>query len=177
MELKLRNVLIGLAIVIVFLIIVVIVFSPPKTYKNNEYGFSINPPKGWKIQENIKMDNFTIPVAFIGPVEKNFAVNINIYIEKINETTLQEYVNLNKKILTLVVSSYNLISERNTTINNHEAYELLYTAKIKNTDLAYKQIFLIKNNSGYVITFTALKDNFDKYIVVFDKSIETFIFF
>lgn len=176
MEFKLNRVFIGISVVIIILAVAVIVVSPPETYLNGEYGFSINPPKGWKIKENVHIDNITLIVAFIGPVENNFAVNINIYSENVKGMDLQEYVASNKKGLASSFPGYNLILEKNTTINSLEAYELIYTAKLRNKDLKYKQVFLIKDDEGYIITFAALKDNFDKYIAVFEKSIGTFRF-
>jgi len=172
---RLNKVTIGICIVAAILVVAIIVSSTPKTYSNDRYGFSIRPPAGWKIKENVRVENFTIIVAFIGPTENNFAVNINIYSERTNQN-LQEYTSSNKESLNLYVPEFNLISEKNRIIGNIKAYEIVYTAKVKNVDLKFEQVVLIKNNRSYIITFTNLNENFDKYIAVFEKSVDTFKF-
>ena len=45
-------------------------------YKNTEYGFALNPPEGWTVEENA---GFLDTVAmFLGPTEDNFNINMVI---------------------------------------------------------------------------------------------------
>jgi hypothetical protein len=172
---KLNKVIIGIWIVLAIIVVAIIASSTPKTYSNDEYGFSIVPPTGWKTKENVKIGNFTSVVAFIGPKENDFTVNFNIYSESTKGLNLQEYVNLGKEA-SASIPSFNLISEKNRTIKNLEGYELVYTINLMNKSLEFEQMILIKNGESYVITFASLKDNFDKYISDFEKSTETFKF-
>jgi len=173
---KINKVVIGIWIFLAIIVVAVIISSTPKTYSNDEYGFSIVSPIGWKIEENFKVGNFTSIVIFMGPKENDFTVNFNIYSESTKGLNLQKYVEFGKETLASV-PSFKLISEKNRTINNLEGYELVYTIDVKNKTLEFEQVILIKNGESYAITFASLEDNFDKYISDFEKSIETFKFF
>ena len=141
-----------------------------EAYVNKEYGFSIQPPEGWTIQE----DWFGAIVCFIGPTEDDFAVNINIVSEE-TDMSLEEYVELSKQQIKDILNA-TIISGGSRTIKNHEAYEIVLTWTMGAHNLKQKQVYLIEKGRAYIITCTASQSNYDSYVSTFDESINTFEF-
>ncbi len=147
-------------------------------YKNDIYGFSIEYPKNWEIEENFHAEGINTIVVFRGQTEKGFQTNINIITENAKKYTLDKYVQENKRILPQFYSlnNYLLINEGSLTINNHEAYFLEYALINEGTPLMYKQVLLINHNNAYIITYTSLQNTFSDNVIDFDNSVSTFKF-
>ncbi|MFA5142335.1 MAG: DUF4190 domain-containing protein [Candidatus Woesearchaeota archaeon] len=146
-------------------------------YTNEVYGFSIEPPKNWNIQENINVEGMTAIVAFTGPIFDNFQTNINIKTEDVAGYNLDQYAKASKLAISqfFAANDYILIDEGNLLINNQNAYFLEYVAN-QGKLLKFKQVFFINKDNAYILTYTALQDKFDSSITDFDHSVSTFKF-
>jgi len=142
-------------------------------YANYQYGFGLNPPEGWTIDESGQNDDV---VGFNGPtMEGDFAV---LYISKpydliygvtlfdVAEETI-EYCNTN-------LSNFTLISKNNRTINGMNSYEIVYTMNISFLPIKAKQVMVEMEGKYFYITFTALSYAYDSYLPVIEQSINSF---
>lgn len=142
-----------------------------QTYHNEKYGFSIQPPSGWTVDESGLMGT---AVIFIGPTKEDFTVNINILVEDAQGMTLDEYISASKPQLSQILTNYQLVSEGSKVIGGLDTYALVYTHTMGVFDLEVKQVALLEDDKAYVITFTALQSNYDEYLPAFEASVETF---
>lgn len=143
---------------------------PEGTYVNSKYGISIVPPEGWVTDESQPLKRV---VAFLGPTEDDFAVNMVILIRKLPyEISLEEFIKEGKKDL-VNFQDFNMVSERDRIIDGIEAHEWVFTFKMDTFNLKEKQVFLIKNGKVYLITCAALQSNYDTYEPIFEESIQT----
>ncbi|HLD59598.1 MAG TPA: hypothetical protein VI912_01285, partial [Candidatus Bilamarchaeaceae archaeon] len=44
------------------------------------------------------------------------------------------------------------------------AYKILYSEGEEGSEIDYLQVFAVKDNDGYIITYTAPAETFDKYL-------------
>jgi hypothetical protein len=145
--------------------------TPIEAYLNEEYSFSIEPPAGWTVDDTSK----TFVVVFYGPIEEDFMVNANVAVDS-TTLTLEDYVSETKDDLQRVLPEYTLVSEGKRTINDVDAYELVFTFIMENKQAKMKQVILIEADRVFIITYGALTTTYDKHLSTFEPSVETFRF-
>ena len=127
-----------------------------KTYTDDEYGYLIKYPEDWTLQEGSV-------VLFIGPVQNDSTVTVNIMVERLSSSfTLEEYLSYGVDQLESLYSDFNLESTTDTKINNEDCLIAVYTFSSEGTDIKIKQAILIKNDLAYVITCGSKPGNFDE---------------
>jgi len=104
---------------------------------------------------------------------------------KAENITLQQFFTLYETALAKD-TSYHKISAVDTTINGEEAVKLTHLLLIVSINQAkgdtalleskMQKYLMINNNSGYVVSFNALRTTFDEYKPLFDDIIATFTF-
>lgn len=142
-------------------------------YVNEEYGFGINPPDGWSIN-----DQTYDPVKFFCPDQNDYQVhivinrpvNLNQTLEEIADELLERYEESYFK-------NFTLISRVPKTINNMNVYELVYMQGREPNMLQHKQILYQKDETVFTLTYNSLVRDYDTYIAVVDKSIHSFMIF
>ncbi|MEM3759644.1 MAG: DcrB-related protein [Candidatus Bathyarchaeia archaeon] len=138
-----------------------------QAYTNNKYGFSIEPPSGWSV-----IEPSWATVAVIGPTEHGFTVNVNIQVET-TSMSLNEYISASRQQLQNLEDFYE-ISEGSRTINNVNAYEIVYTWTYSGITVQQKQVWLVKGGKAFVITYSAAPATYSKYLPAFESSLQTF---
>lgn len=143
-------------------------------YSNTQYGFGLNPPQDWIIDEN---DPYGAIVRFSGPTEDEFTVNLGIN----GPSTLNEGETLNSSFQEIIASYTNmftnffLISSRDRTVNGMNGYEIVYTFTQGIFQAKSKQVGVEKDGYAFVLTFVALVDNYDEYNSIIEQSINSFM--
>ena len=143
-----------------------------KRYKTEE--FSIEYPENWKLNtEGILGTAFII----MSPVEEGdkFGESFNLIIQDLPtyDITLDDYVKISEK---QIVDAFgeNSILESKTENGKHK---IVYTGKQKDMEMLYAQIYIIKNNKAYVLTFTCLPADYEQLKALADKTLESFMVF
>jgi hypothetical protein len=141
-----------------------------RNYNNKYYGFSIEQPSGWFVEER----QIEPVVIFFGPRVENFSVNILILVFDAQNMTIDEFVSLVKQNDSESLTNYQLIFEGSRIINKQDAYEMVITHTTDDLDLKLKEVIFLKNNIAYLIIFTGLLSTYDEYLPVFETILETF---
>lgn len=153
----------------------------PEAYVNHTYGFSINPPNGWTVDES---GTFETVVIFSGPLILETGGNINIQITAgTTNTTLDQFISADKSQLASLLANFHLVSESSRNVSGLDCYELVITwtyvpggnvSDMHTFNVKQKQVVFIENGKGYIITFTAPPTNYDSYLPAFEESLQTF---
>jgi hypothetical protein len=145
------------------------------TYTNSEYGFKIDYPADWSVRENI----MGAVVVFLSPREStsdNFLENVNIIVQD-NSMTLEEYTNISLAQLPQYVSDLEIISSERTTLGGNPAYKVVFTGVYNNSNrLEWMQVWTMKDNKVYLITYTAQPQSFSKYLPQVQHMFDSFEF-
>jgi len=139
-------------------------------YINDDYGFGLNPPDGWVMNESTK-ENFI--VKFNTSDEVALIIIISEYG---NGDTLESHAEWEIEIFEDDSDDFTLISKKSRTINNIDAYEIVYTDKLNAIDYTVetKEVLVELNNVVLTLVYYASIDLYDTYLSDFENSINTF---
>ena len=141
-------------------------------YQNSQYGFGLNPPDGWTIDENDQLE----VVRFYGPTIDGTTINIGIS----EPSYMAAGESLESVVITILdyyhtyFTNFTEISNNSRTVNGMNAHDLVYTFTQGIYELKQMQIGIEKNKKTFVITFTASIESYDDYIALFEESISSF---
>jgi len=126
---------------------------------------SIEVPFGWLAQYTKSPNIFII----YSPVEQNdtFQENGNLTVEALPVPyTVEEYMRAGNEIMSTIYRKYQVIE-------SSEHWHVI-TGILNDTLLQQIQYFYIRDNTAYVLTFTAIPESFDRYRPVFDSIAASF---
>lgn len=154
-----------------------------KIYRNEKYRFEIHYPSNWTRQEQEPFGTLAlIFVAFLSPQESAsdmFLENINITVQDLSNQpmTLDEYTNLSINQMSQYITDFNIIDSSVTTLVGNPAHKIVYTGKEGQNNLKWMQIWTIKDNKAYVITYTAKIDTYSNFLGTIQQMINSFKLF
>jgi serine/threonine-protein kinase len=105
-----------------------------------------------------------------------FRENISLMIQDLKglNISLDDYVELSKNKLEMLITDGKIIESKRKKTDDFEFHFIIYTGKHGIFDLKWMQHYIIKNEKIYVLTFTAEIDQFDNYIEVATKIMDSF---
>jgi eukaryotic-like serine/threonine-protein kinase len=171
-----KKLVLGMSVVILLggIIIFYLIPKPDKllTYQNPNYGITLKYPAQWEI----KQDPILGEVArFVSPKENpsdQFQESLSITVEPLEtpNMSLEKYTEATVNSISKELTK-DIISPISIKLENQEAKQVIYTQKEGDIKIKTLQIWTIKNNRVYVITFKA---EFTKYSE-FEKTAKTMI--
>ncbi|MGB9787458.1 MAG: PsbP-related protein [Dictyoglomus turgidum] len=155
-----------------------ILLADTNKYVDEKLGFSIVPPEGWEVKDG---KPYNLAVMFVGPADEGFMPNFNINVvnlpgevTEINEDLISA-IKVQLEAVGEYYGSLEFISEGVRDVSKYKGYEIVYTLNVdESLSLEQKQVYIIYEGRFYIFTFTSLKDNFEKYLPAFEKSLSTF---
>lgn len=152
------------ALLAIFAIIVAFgqVFADqPKVFENGQWKYSVMYPGEFQLK---KLGGV---VVFISPMvdkKTGFSESVNIAVEDFSGAVpkLDEFFANAKGKLTLGGNPVKFLEEKKEKLGGAEAYRITYTSKQKKTNFKLLQVIAIHNKRVYVITYTALPEQFDR---------------
>ncbi|MFH0828215.1 MAG: hypothetical protein V1919_03520 [Candidatus Omnitrophota bacterium] len=152
----------GLAIVLIFVSFVpVFAAEQYKTYENSQLKYSVKYPGDFEVKP------FGLATVFVLPVidrKSGFQPVINIAVRFLPSPAakLDDFFNEGKKTLTLGGSEVKILEEKKDKLSGVDAYRLIFISKQKKMDFKLLQVVSIYKARAYVITYTALQEQFDR---------------
>lgn len=136
-----------------------ILFAQKFENKIEETLYSINYPSSWKI-DNTGRYNVEF-YLFAYPVKENMASNINLLIQNLDGMNLDltKFTEISEKQIN---ANGKLISSELKNIDNREFQELIFESNIRGKDMKFYQQYFVKNSKAFVLTFTALTNQYDQ---------------
>jgi hypothetical protein len=137
-----------------------------------------------KVSQEFKEGAAQVIVAFISPAEDEsdvFGENLNIVIENISAASpisLNDYVNAGIENLKDGFQHLTIVQPpTEITIDGKPAMTVVYTGTSPlHASLTGKilQVFTIKGDSGYILTFTSTPETYSTYAPTFEKILQSF---
>ena len=150
-----------LALTVVFTIAVTVFADQPKSFENSQWKYSVKYPAEFLLK---RLGGVTVFIAPAVDKKTGFAENINIAVEDLSEPvpSLEELFIRAKAKLTLGGKGVKVLDEKKDKLGGVEAYRIIYTSKQKKTNFKFLQSIAIYKNRVYVVTYTALQEQFDR---------------
>jgi hypothetical protein len=149
-------------------------------YNNSTYGIKFQSPYGWNKIEILAgrttLIKFTSPsINATGSIE--LPANVVISIEKglRNVTTLQQYSEAADKLLNTILGNFNATSQP-STLSGLPAISKVIAIKhpISGIDIVIAQVFAIKNDNAYSITYTVPASSYSRYLPIVQQIFNSF---
>ncbi|MCK4433154.1 MAG: hypothetical protein KAV48_04395 [Methanomicrobia archaeon] len=143
------------------------------TYENSTYGIKIMYPQEWEKLEGY-MDTVVLFRSSLEDASDIFQENLNVVVGDLPQPmTLNEFTDLNiEQIKTLF--TIEVVDSSPTTLANIPARKVIYTLKQGGYDLKAMQIYTIKDDKAYVISYMAEEDKYSDFWGTIQIMINTF---
>jgi len=143
-------------------------------YTNAAFGIAIRYPSTWT-----KNEQFTgAVVAFTSPSESSSGASggiVSVVVEELPEPmTLAEYNDAAIAALNQSIIDFNISETTAATLSNNPAHKIVYTAKQNQLNLRAMQVWTIKDNKTYILTYGATPVNYDKYQTIVQNMFSSF---
>ncbi|WP_439151460.1 PsbP-related protein [Winogradskyella sp.] len=141
--------------------------------------YSINYPSDWSESDQKPQPSvqFLLTTAESSLKEDNFRESINMVTESLQGQifTPESYAKLSIDQIKLQIPDAKIISNKNVDLGDEKAREVIWSNDFGNgTILQFKQVFVLKNNTAYVLTYSATEQEYNDYLEVADKIIYSF---
>lgn len=145
------------------------------TYENPAYKIRMQYPSYLTKQEESAGD----VVFFLSPknsATESFPANVNIMVLNMSgqPITLDEFTNQSVEQIRELVPDYNFTDSRKATLAKEDAYLLAYTGTQGLLRLKWMSVYTIKNDTLYLVTYTAGVDKFSIYLSTVSKMLDSF---
>ena len=136
--------------------------------------YSIKFPKDWQLDTSGRNKTEFI---ILSKREENdpFRENVNLIVQDLSNyiMNLESYVNLSKETIKKTPFS-KVISSKEITNNNILYHEIIWKGYVSKKLLKFKQLYFINNNKAYSLTFTTQEKEFENYLPVGNKILNSF---
>jgi serine/threonine-protein kinase len=147
-------------------------YSQIEVYETDVY--SIEYPANWKLNTSVQGAIFAVTSPLVTKEDK-FSENVNLIIQDLSgmNIDLDKYVSLSKKQLLLIPKGE--VSESKRMKNgNYEYHKIVFKGFLENRNLKGKQIYIIRNEKAYVLTYTGIGDDYKRYVKYANEILNSF---
>lgn len=136
-----------------------------KKYTNEVYGFSIEYPKNWEVNETASFANLSAIVFFMGPIENNFGTNLNIKTANLGDSTFSEHIKAGKEGIARGFSAYDYMLKEEGEFNfyGRKGYFIEYVWKMQGLTIQQKQFWIKKDEAIYILTFSTTPQDYENW--------------
>ena len=145
------------------------------SYDNIAQGIKIKYPDNWNKQEESNAITKEV-VQFISPKESDadkFQERLIVTVEPTSNKTLDEYTKLSKQEILKLDKNAKIAQEGESTLAGKNGYRVVYTTKEGNEELKKLNVWTMKNDKAYLITYEAEAGKYEKFLPVVEKMIKS----
>lgn len=155
-------------------------------YTNPQHGFSLLYPSNWVNEEIPPGANLTYLISFNPPAsEIGEFVFVYVAVKNLtnNNTSLEQFADQEISLLkrppavtspTEDTSARTILESGPATIaGNTSAHKVVYTEKVSGTLSKIMETYAVKGNKGYILTYLAYTDIYDKYLPIAQKMVDS----
>jgi len=150
----------------------------PENWKNlKETNYSINYPDSFDLDKSGQMGMSFVLLSKQTSAQDFFRENINLVIQSTAgyNISLDQYVQISLDQISTFISNENIIeSERIKENNSKEFHRLVYTGEQGQYNLKWLQYYWIVDENAYVLTLTCEIDQYENYLLIGMKIMNTF---
>ena len=165
---------------LVFLLINVISFGQIK--ENNwktidENTYSVQYPENWELNTDKSMGTSFILFTQQTSTDDKFRENVNLIIQNLEgyNLNLDDYVSISEEQINKMVTNGKIIESKRLFKNNSEFQKVIFTGDQGIFNLKFIQYYFIKDEKAFVLTFTSEVTQYEKYKLISDKILASFI--
>ena len=152
------------------------------TYEHEQQGITIKYPSDWEVRQGqqdktinypsdweVNEDQLDIVVVFLSPLENEddrYQEKVNLVVMDLTSEpmTLQEFTQISQQEINLIITDAKINSLTDIVISGEPAKKIDYQGKQEQKDYHWRQVWLIKNDHVYLLTYSAVDADYEKYL-------------
>ena len=166
-----------LSILLVTFLLATFIVQSVHAYENMQYGFSITPPEGWALEENIKSTLFVFrdPSNYTGATitilaNQSGLPQDDLFLTSRTHNYLIRYLYENYEGCLITKNGAKVVSNLN-------GYQIKFNATVDGREMRFDSVIFVQTNQTFYIVCGALSPVYDNLSLVFDESINSFRLF
>jgi hypothetical protein len=146
-----------------------------KTIDENTY--SVQYPENWELNTDKSMGTSFILFTQQTSTDDKFRENVNLIIQNLEgyNLNLDDYVTISEEQINKMVTNGKIIESKRLFKNNSEFQKVIFTGDQGIFNLKFIQYYFIKDEKAFVLTFTSEVTQYEKYKLISDKILASFI--
>lgn len=160
------------------LVLIILVLTVNWSFSQTEWTdfkgetFSISHPKDWDPDTSGSMNTKLILFSQLTGEDDLFKENVNVLSQSLKgqNMTMKDFVALTENQIKTMVTNGNIWESE----GDEERHAIVISGFVENNDLKFKQLYVLKNDIIYIITFTTLENTYDDYKDIGYKILDSF---
>jgi hypothetical protein len=138
--------------------------------------YSIQYPLAWIIDTSRQFGSDLFLLSANESEMDKFKENVNVMIQNLKglNLDLDKFVQVSESQVKTYVTNGKVLESKRINQNGLEFHKLIYLGTQGAFSLKTEQYYFIKDEKAFVVTFVAEEDQFDKYIVIAEKMMQSF---
>lgn len=136
--------------------------------------YSVKYPDTWTVENTTGAKQFTVSAPSDGEGDA-FAEFANMVSYATPGYTSKSYGAYSKGYLPQKIKNFKVVEEKEFKHGGKDAYYIVFTGKQDGQSLKWKQVYIIINGNGYVLTFAAQPDKYNQYAKTFSQILNSFV--
>lgn len=149
-------------------------------FSNAFHKFSVEFPDTWELEQGFSSEGLDFVVVALSPSEgegDKFIENMNILVEELTEAVpLDQYFDWNLRGLKQELPGFTVKDQSKVEIDGVPMVRIAYTWTVDDSETSTYQYIFVKENKGFVLTFSSNPEKFEQYRPTFDKIARSFDF-
>ncbi|MFK8060610.1 MAG: PsbP-related protein [Polaribacter sp.] len=163
---------------LVIVIVCFLTFNLNSQIKNEIYeaeDYNIKYPVDWVINSTLVNGVSFAVTSPLSSKDDEFSENVNIIIQDLKgmNIDLNKYVSISKQQL-LSIPKGEILESKRVKKKDVEYHSIVFNGYLEKRNLKIKQYYILKSGKAYVLTFTAIEKEYDLYIKIADKILNSF---
>ena len=145
-----------------------------KTFAKDNY--SIKYPSTWIINTSGLEGTLFAITSPLSSSQDNYLENVNLIIQDLKGKgiDLSKYTSISKQQISQVLPNAKILEDKRVKKDGYEYHTIVVTAFMSEKDLKFKQLYTIKDEKAYVLTFTSMESEYDNFIDEANKILNSF---
>ncbi|MBR9919267.1 MAG: hypothetical protein GYB31_00405 [Bacteroidetes bacterium] len=154
--------------------------APPAfvAYRNEGHGFGMAYPANWEVEEGTAGTVILVKSPLSG-TDDPFQESVNVVVNDVAErgiSNLDQFVMRSEKDLAESIESFMMVKSERIIWAGQETHEFIFNGHLNGFHLRWQQRLVYIDGKGYVISYTALQDTFNKYASILNMIFDSFAF-
>ena len=143
-------------------------------YYSSEHGIKLSYPSDWTHVEDVPGG----AVAFVAPgkTAKRHRNNLLVSVQDLSEEeiTLEQYIEINMAVLKQTGKHLKIIKKAPLKIAHTSGHKITFSVAHEKSEVMTVQIYLMRNDIAYVLTFSCAKKEYKKLLESIDQIVGSF---
>ena len=146
-----------------------------KIYRDKKFGYQLEYPGTYTIKT---MGSATVFSSIVEDRTFAFSPNVNVVVIDLGAVPvdLDIFYRQSRDAVEKSLGAVTFLEEKKETLAGQKAYRLIYKSRQMKAEFKFMQLLCIRGNRAYLLTYTALQEQYDKFLKAAQSIMQSFQF-